>query len=171
MAIMPVLFITTDGRVFFITTDGRRPGGGFQTATGVAGGRETLMNKLVELGIETLEHLWSLWAPALPVRLSMCSSGDYSNNVRLVCGERRKPNQEIGYSISFNGCSSQGDLEGACKQQNDWNCRGWFFLFWTCLKPCNAWVFCFAFPLQSVIAVICCCGGFFFGGSIINLTD
>jgi hypothetical protein len=53
-------------------------------------------------------------------------------------------------------------LEGACKQQNDCNCRGWFFLFWTCLKPCNAWVCCFAFPLQSVIAVICCCGGFVF---------
>jgi hypothetical protein len=55
--------------------------GGFQTATGVEGGRETLMNKLVELGIETVEHLWSLWAPAMPVRLAMCSSGDYSNNV------------------------------------------------------------------------------------------
>ncbi len=55
-------------------------GGGYP-ATGVGGGRETLMNKLVELGIETLEHLLSLWAPAMPVRLAMCSSGDYSNNV------------------------------------------------------------------------------------------
>jgi hypothetical protein len=75
MTIMPT------ARVLRITTDGRRPGEGFQTATGVEGGRETLMNKFVELGIETLEHLWSLWAPAMPVRLAMCSSGDYSNNV------------------------------------------------------------------------------------------
>lgn len=91
--------------------------------------------------------------------------GGLQQQRRLVCGERRKPNKEIGYSISFNGCSSQGDLEGACKQQNDCNCRGWFFLVWTCLKPCNAWVCCFAFPLQSVIAVICCCGVLFFLGS------
>ncbi len=97
--------------------------------------------------------------------------GGLQQQCRLVCGERRKPNKEIGYSISFNGCSSQGDLEGACKQQNDCNCRDCFFLVWTCLKPCNAWVCCFAFPLQSVIAVICCCGVLFFLGSIINLTD
>ncbi len=90
--------------------------------------------------------------------------GGLQQQCRLVCGERRKPNKEIGYS-------SQGDLEGACKQQNDCNCRGWFFLVWTCLKPCNAWVCCFAFPLQSVIAVICCCGVLFFWGPIINLTD
>jgi hypothetical protein len=80
----------------------------------------------------------------------------------LVCGERRKPNKEIGYIISFNGCSNQGDLEGACKQHNDCNYRGWFVLVWTCLKPCNTWVCCFVFPLQNVIAMIYCCGVFFF---------